>query len=52
MNGSWQDHTDSRTQGAKGLSEMLKNYKELKVWKKDNPFLDLKNSIKTGLMII
>ena len=34
MNGRWQDHTDSRTQGAKGLSEMLKNYKELKVWQR------------------
>jgi len=28
------DHKDSRSQGFRGSSEMLKNYKELKVWQR------------------
>ena len=31
---SWSDPEDSRGQGSKGSSEMLKNYRDLKVWQK------------------
>jgi hypothetical protein len=31
---SWSDPEDSRGQGTKGSSEMLKSFKELKVWQK------------------
>jgi hypothetical protein len=32
------DHKDPRGQGIMGSSEMLKNYKELKVWQKSISF--------------
>ncbi len=31
---NWQDHKDSRGQGVRDSSDLLKNYKELKIWKK------------------
>jgi four helix bundle protein len=31
---SWKDHQDSRGQGVRDSSKMLKNYRELKVWQR------------------